>query len=223
MDKKEKKIAIIAALIIIVILASSIILLLNPDLFSGDNSTNQKYNTYTFEVSDGADDARTFTIINNPRGYQNEDGKNIPLQLSPSYSFGVRFTNVTLPENETIQDAYIELYSICSTYTKYPNCYIYADTNKNSSNFTKDIGVLDVSGRNYTNHSIIWNTTLPHAQWVKTPSLKDIIYEVVNNKNWTEGDPITVLFVTRAYQGYAATFKCFEKGYPARLIIKTTN
>ena len=65
-------------------------------------SSEEKVNSnpyVMFEVSNEFDDSRTFTVMLNEKGYENENGDWATLQLSPSYSFGVRFTNVSIPKN----------------------------------------------------------------------------------------------------------------------------
>jgi len=169
-------------------------------------------------VSSPEDDARTFTTDNNELGFGNEDGGWAMLQLAPSYSFGVRFVNVTLPDNAKIKDAYVELYSVGTPGIDHPNCRIYCDASANAVNFSVK-GVLDRCGRNYTTNFTIWNETVPYGKWIRTPSITAQIREVINRENWTSGNAIAVLFVSEGLRGYSATFQNFENGYPARLHI----
>lgn len=177
--------------------------------------TRPTYVHLVFEVKAADDDARTFIT---GLGSGNEDGKWAVLQLSPSYSFGLRFTNVTIPKNIKIKDVYIELYSIGTPGHSHPNCRIYGDLSENASNFTVK-GVLDICGRNYTKHYVRWNETVEYGKWIRTPSITPVLEEIIKNESWNPGDPIVILFITEGVRGFSAAFQNFENGYPARLHI----
>ena len=85
-----------------------------------------------YYIQTGSDDARTFIAENSPTGYGDEDGAWALLQLSPSYSFGLRFNNVTIPHNAKIQEAYVRLFSVGTPRSSSPNCMIYGDRTNNS-------------------------------------------------------------------------------------------
>ena len=208
---KNQVIAFVALIIIIAIVVFS--------FFIVQDDNEDSYNLDVFEVSDENDDARTFTAELSTLGYETENGVWQSLQLSPSYSFGVRFINVTIPTNVTLVDAYVELYSTGSPGLDHPNCNIYCDNADDSVNFTL-AGALNISGRNYTENFATWNTTVTYGEWVKSPSITSLVQEVISRENWTSGNSITVLFVTNKYSGYAATFQNYERGYPAKLYIK---
>ena len=213
----EKRTLAIIALSAILIVSGASYLLFNTDMDSDNEDAGVSSNI--FEVSDEHDDARTFTVEMNDLDYGNEDGEWAGLQLAPSYSFGVRFTDINIPNNAKIIDAYIELYSTGSPGLRHPNCKIYCDDVDNATNFV-EIGVLDICGRNYTDNYSLWNETVSYGEWVKTPVIKNVIQEVVSRENWTVNNSISVLFVSNGIRGYSATFQNFEKGYPARLCVK---
>lgn len=171
-----------------------------------------------YEVTDEHDDARTFTVELNEAGYGDEDGAWATLQLAPSYNFGVRFYNVSIPQGVEILDAYVELYSVGTPGHTTPNCKIYCDNTDDAVNFS-NFGVLDICGRNYTNSYGIWNATVPYGEWVKSPSITSSVQEVINRVNWTSGNSIAVLFVSEGLRGYAANFQNYENGYPAKLYV----
>jgi len=215
MNKKEK----IAILIIGIILIGAVsYIIINPA--SDDKKIN--INLEMFEVSHKNDDARTFTVELNEQGYQNEDGDewNTYNQINPTYSFGIRLINVTIPKNATILDCYAELYSIGTPGHSHPNCKIYFDKVADAKRFNKTLGALNISGRIYTENYTIWNETVGYQEWVKTPSLKMQMQEIVNQKNWTKGNSVAVLFVTQKLRGYISTFQNYELGYASRLYVK---
>lgn len=215
---KSEKIAVLI-LFILLIISSYFFFFNNNDKKAEDSSEN--FNLNIFEVSHINDDARTFTVELNEEGYINEDGGTWSyLQINPTYSFGLRFTNVTIPKNAEIIDCYVELYSISGPNMCYPNCKIYFDNVDNSTRFNQTIGVLNISGRVYTENYTLWNSTVEYQKWVKTPSLKKPIQEIVNRKNWTTGNSISVLFVSNGFRGYVCTFQNYENGYPSKIYIK---
>ena len=212
--KKTQNIAILTLIIIIIIAGATLIALQNDDLDSDKENNNKSI----FEVIDPHDDARTFTAENSELGYGNEDGAWAYLQLSPSYSFGTRFQNVNIPKDAEIIDAYVALYCMGTPDHLHPNCYIYCDNVNYSVNFT-EAGVLNISGRNYTDNFVDWNRTVRYGYWYRTPPLTDIIKEVMDNKDWIPGNPITVLFVSKGLRQYVSTFQNFENDFPPKLYI----
>jgi len=210
----EKRMLAVIALFVIIIVSGLTYLMIND---TNDEDANMF--SKVFEVADEHDDARTFTVEMNELDYGNEDGKWAALQLAPSYSFGVRFINISIPNNAKIIDAYLELYSTGSPGLRHPNCKIYCDDVDNATNFV-EIGVLDICGRNYTENYSLWNETVAYGEYVKTPDIANVIQEVVSRDNWTMNNSLAVLFVTNGFRGYSATFQNFEEGYPARLYIK---
>ena len=181
-------------------------------------SLSDKYTV--FEVDDEHDDARTFTVELNDQGYENEDGAWAFLQLSPSYNFGVRFNNISIPQGAKIKDAFVQLYAIGGPGLNYPNCNIYCDNADNASNFTDTIGVLNISYRNYTTNYVVWNATIEYNRWINTTSITAVVQEIINRENWSSGNSIAVLFVSNGFRYYSATFKNYESGYPAKLYVK---
>ncbi len=208
--KKEGKITIFVLLLIVVI-----VLLVNF-FIEPEKIIQQNHNV--FFVDDEFDDARTFKIVQANIMSETEHGKWATLQLSPTYSFGVKFNNITIPKNAEIIDVYIELFSTGTPGLDHPNCNIYCDYVDNAVNFST-IGVLNISGRNYTTNYTLWNTTVDYGKWVKTPSIKKQFTEIISRKNWTSGNSIAFLFVTNGYSKYSATFQNYEKDYPAKLSV----
>jgi hypothetical protein len=184
-------------------------------------SNAPKVNRETYEVNDEFDNARTFSVYKdgNLVGFGNENGSWALLQLAPSYSFGLKFDNIEISQGTEIKSAYIALYSIGTPINRYPNCKIYCDDTDNAVNFSK-IGVLNISGRTYTENYTLWNDTVEFEKWTNTLSLVASIQEVIDRKNWVAGNSIAFLFVSEGYLDYSATFQNFENGYPAKLYVE---
>ena len=204
---------------IILIIIPIIAIILFFTFFLGSSDNLDEYNISIFEVENPNDDARSFTVMFNVDESKTENGAWAILQLSPSYSFGVRFNNVTIPQNATINNVYVELYSIGTPGHLHPNCKIYCDDVNNSIDFSV-YGVLNNSGRIYTTNYEYWNSTVSYGKWIKTPSITSCITEVISRSNWTSGNSISILFVSEGIRGYASAFQNYEKGYPARLYLE---
>ncbi len=200
------KILVLTIIIVVILLATIFI-------FTAD-----KDELFTTEVIDEYDDGRTFVTGLGGFGYENEIDAWAALQLSPSYSFGVRFRNVTIPKGAEIKSAYVELHSMGTPGLHSANCIIYLDDTDDAVNFSQK-GVLEISGRNYTSNKVIWNETLEMRTWVKTPSLVEPLQEVINRENWSYGNSIAVLFVTNGLRDYSIAFDNFATENPARIYI----
>lgn len=210
MKNTRKNVIIIASILII---GAVILLVLSQINLLGN------FHSAIYVVNDEHDDGRTFTVEHSEKGYGNEDGKWATLQLSSSYSFGVRFTNVAIPNDAKIKAAYVELYSVGTPGHRYPNCRIYCDDVDNAVNFST-FGVLNISGRIYTQSYEIWNATVPYGEWVKTPSIVAPVQEVIDRENWASGNSLAVLFVSEELMEYSASFQNYENGFPARLYVE---
>jgi len=209
-----KKTGLLLTTLIIILLIGSVTVAI---LLQSDNS---RYSVFFVNADD--DDSRTFIAENSDLGYGDEDGEWALLQLSPSYSFGVRFTNVTIPKHAKITKAHIELFSVGTPWASHPNCLIYGDNSDNAVNFTVQ-GVLDRCGRNYTDSSVLWNDSVGYHKWIRTPSVHAILQEIVNRDDWVEGNPIAFLFITNGLREFSASFQNFESGYSSALVVKWEN
>ena len=200
-------------------MSSAIIFLIIIMIIFDPLGLTEHIHSQTYEVNDRNDNGRTFTVENNEIGYGNENGSWALLQLSPSYSFGIKFDEINIPQGSIIKTAYIELFSIGTPGHLYPNCKIYCDYVDDAVNFI-DVGVLDICGRIYTSSYAYWNSSVIFGDWVKTPSVIPPIQDVINRTNWKKGNSIAFLFVTEGFDNYSATFQNFESGYPPRLYIE---
>jgi hypothetical protein len=165
------------------------------------------------------DDGRTFEVPSSPDGFGNEPDDWANLEINPSYSFGIKFNNITIPKGTIITNAYVKLYSIgLSNRNDHVNCTIYGDNVDNADDFyTK--GCLDRCGRIYTQKYAIWDVVTPFQQWVITPNLKNILQEIINRPGWEKNNSIALLFITQHTQD-AAVFNNFNLGNVAELDIE---
>ena len=209
---QSKIILIIASLVIVLISGVVGVYILVENVPSDDSQVS------IFYVESADDDSRTFQSENSDRGYGNENGAWALLQLSPSYSFGVRFSNVTIPYNATITKAFVKLFCIGTPDASHPNCKIFGDNASNAINFT-ELGVLKRCGRNYTQSFTLWNESVDYSQWITTPDLKEVIQEIVGHNDWQNENALALLFVTNQLEGYSSSFQNFESGYASELVV----
>jgi hypothetical protein len=200
------------------LLLFTLILIVSIVLFTSFYSNNPNYNLLKVKVSNENDDGRTFETISEV-GFGDEIGAWANLQINPSYSFGVKFDNITIPKGSKIGESYVKLYSIGLPGShEHVNCIIYGDDVDNAVNFSVK-GCLDRCNRNYTDNYILWNKNTPFKKWVKTPSLNNIIQEIIDREGWINGNSIAILFITRNTND-TAVFSNYGNGNPPEIIIK---
>lgn len=204
--KTEYKLFLIASLILIVVIIFII------------NLPAESLNEQTYTIASEEDDGRTFETIGDV-GFDNEPDAWANLEVNPSYSFGLRFTNISIPKNACIKEARIKLFSIgIPDRHDVVNCTIYADDVDSAQNFTV-MGCLNRSGRTYSNNSIVWHEQLPYNRWVTTPDITQIIQEIINRDGWKQGNNIALLFITFNSLD-SAVFENYDMGRPAELSIE---
>jgi len=179
---------------------------------------NNPKNFLEREIISENDDGRTFEVPSLPEGFGDEYTEWATLQVNPTYSFGLRFTNITIPRGSKIIEAYVKLFSIGSKGHCHVNCTIYCDNTSDALNFSTK-GCLERCGRNYTKASVDWNEKLPYLSWVKTPSIKYLVQEVINRADWKAGNALAILFITK-HSDDSAVFDNYGGGHPARLYIE---
>ena len=211
MKKQNKSIIIISIFLLIIVILT--IFMING--FSNNDDLHRQ----TYEIDDENDDGRSFTVELGDIGYGNEYSSWALLQLSPSYSFGLKFDNISIEKNSTILNAYVELFSVGTPEHRTPNCKIYCDNVDDAINFS-EMGVLDICGRNYTNNYSLWNESVPYNKWVRSPSIVELIQEIINRENWSCDNSIAILFISEGLKDYSSAFNNYDTGYPPRLYIE---
>ena len=196
--------------LIIVGVALIVLGIVCPIFFSNDSYLLHR------RIIDEFDDTRTFET-SNEQGSGNEPDSWANLQVTSSYSFGIRFNNITIPKGSKIINAYVKLFSIGIPGHNHIDCIIYGDSDTNAINFSTK-GCLKRSGRNYTESYVIWDAKSPYQKWVKTPILTEIVKEIINKPGWENGKSIVFLFITQHTMN-SAVFSNFGRGNPSELYI----
>ena len=108
---------------------------------------------------------------------------------------GLRFSNITIPTNATIVNAYIQFTADGSSsgnidITIKGEDIAYSSTFSNTPN--------NISNRNTTASNVVWT---PSSSWIdnasglgqRTPDLSTIVSEVISSNGWQIGNPITFI------------------------------
>lgn len=107
---------------------------------------------------------------------------------------GLRFTNVTIPDNATIISAVVKFTSEDNDGGTAGTANIYCEKTANSSTFTNSDD--DISDRTFTTAYSEW-TGVP--SWIRgshyyTADFTDAVQEVINQATWASGNAMSVLF-----------------------------
>ncbi len=106
---------------------------------------------------------------------------------------GIRFTNVNIPANAIIQNAYIQFQVDEDKMNDPCELYVFAENDANPATYTTTS--FDISSRTYFNNSTQW---LP-AAWPtssvgdqglaqRTPNIATLIDSIINQSGWTNGN-----------------------------------
>lgn len=105
---------------------------------------------------------------------------------------GHRFPNITITQGATIDVAYCDFY-FYSTSTDDPNTVFRCEDVDNPDDFAT---TQDISNRTQTTATVTWNATgvvTTGAGFYSSPSLVDIVQEIIDRGTWTSGNAIAVL------------------------------
>ncbi|NQW43015.1 MAG: DUF839 domain-containing protein [Bacteroidetes bacterium] len=110
---------------------------------------------------------------------------------------GLRFTNISIPKDATIESAYIQFWVDENTWTAATSVNIFGEAADNSSAFSST--GYSISSRNKTTASVAWNsipiwTTLNAAGAdQRTPDLKTLVSEIHKRNGWNPNNAFTFL------------------------------
>jgi hypothetical protein len=125
---------------------------------------------------------------------------------------GVRFTNLSIPENATITKAYIQ-FQVDEASTDSAAFSIHGESTDNAPIFIATAG--NISDRMKTNASVswspaAWDTVGEAGAAQRTADLAPIVQEIVSETGWSSGNAMAFIFtgsgkrVAEAYDGDAA-------------------
>jgi hypothetical protein len=113
------------------------------------------------------------------------------------WAAGMRFTNITIPQGDVIDVAYISVQATILQADD-PNIDIYCEDVDNSVNFTTNADVID---RTVTTASTEWDETGIGTGWSNSPSIVAAVQEVVNRGSWSSGNALTVICKGKSDKG----------------------
>lgn len=138
---------------------------------------------FSRNVSASSDDAIEIA------GSMTLNGATITLNANDRWA-GLRFTNVTINQGDTINTASIT-FPVSGTANDDPHFDIYAETTDDAGTFTTSAN--NISGRSRTTAKTTWNATAVGAGAVASPDIAAVIQEIVNRGGWTSGNDIAIL------------------------------
>jgi len=108
-------------------------------------------------------------------------------------TIGIRFANLNIPQNATIDNAYIQ-FTADGSYSNTAEFLVFVEDDDNSNAY-QDINYNVTSGRNYFSAVYwsppAWNDGAAGAAQ-RTPNLKAYIQNIVNSGNWIPGNAVAV-------------------------------
>lgn len=145
--------------------------------------------TLDLTVAAGADDAHETDFGAGFSSSLNEVFASSNTGSTSRYNGGFRFTNVTIPQGETITAAYLTVQPI-STSADDANVDILAEDVDNAVDFSTN---ADVTSRVRTTASVAWVQDSLGAADVNSPEIKTVIQEVIDRPGWASGNAMVIL------------------------------
>jgi hypothetical protein len=112
---------------------------------------------------------------------------------SARFNGGFFFNNITIPQAATIDAAYTTIVCI-STNSDDPNINIRANDVDNAVDFTSDADVTTRLNSASTSNYTEWSTTSIGISSVNSPSIIDVIQEVIDRSGWSSGNDMVITF-----------------------------
>lgn len=163
--------------------------------------------TLTVQVAASSDDA----AVNQTKSvYQetdvwlvNDSSKN---GASQTYTVGLRFQSVTIPQGATINAATLDIY--VRAIKDDVNVDIHAEAADNAATFASTNTPED---RTRTTASVLWSATgLTDGTtdaWATSPDIASVVQEVVNRAGWTSGNSLAIICRGRIDAGIIRTLQ----------------
>ena len=155
--------------------------------------------TFEIRVSAGNDDAEERT--NDHSMYRNSSDLELVYDGNRKQEVGMRFTNVAIPNNATITNAYIQ-FTVDETDSGTTNVVIYGQNTDDAVAFSS--ASSNISSRATTSASAAWNIPVWNSIGAsgadqRTPSLSSVVQEIVNRGGWSSGN--NMVFIVKAGSG----------------------
>jgi PKD repeat protein len=134
------------------------------------------------------------------------------IRESSDQTVGLRFTNIDIPADATITQAYLQ-FTVDETGSSNTNLLIRAEDTDDAERFTSQR--YNISNRATSNAAVnwqppAWNTVSEQGTKQKTPDLSALVQETINNNGWTANNSMVFIITgegkrtAEAYNGRSA-------------------
>ncbi|MBA7566414.1 hypothetical protein ES708_08105 [subsurface metagenome] len=112
------------------------------------------------------------------------------------FGCGMRFTNITIPQASTINQAYLTLRAILSKSANDVNTRISAEDVDDAPTFADNAAAFDARWANRTTTRVDWNTIPAWTAGLDydSPEIKTVIKEIVDRGGWNSGQAIVIFW-----------------------------
>ncbi len=173
--------------------------------------------TVTYAVQSGNNDAEE-SLLNGSINLTSSDLELV--QENTEQIIGIRFDGIQIPQRATINSAYIQ-FTTDETDDTPTSLNIVGELSSNAAAFSST--PFDISSRPKTNASVewndipAWNTVGEAGENQRTPDLKDIVQEIVNQAEWAQGNALAMI-IDGMGKRTAVSFNN-DANLPAQLVI----
>jgi len=167
--------------------------------------------TLDIKVAGGNDDAEQLTSDGTMDLVSTdlELADNLAATGQPSDIVGIRFVNVTIPQGETIDNAYIQ-FQVDETNSGASSLTIEAEAVDDAAQFTT--ADYDITSRPRTTASVlwtppVWTTVGERGPDQRTVDISSLVQEIVNRPGWSSGNSLAIIIsgggtrTAEAYEG----------------------
>jgi 2',3'-cyclic-nucleotide 2'-phosphodiesterase (5'-nucleotidase family) len=158
-------------------------------------STTYAQSTITVRVNSSSDDAEE--AVGNGDMYDDSSDLEMSFDdwanVNDDQLIGIRFTNVTIPANAIIQNAYIQFQVDEDKMNDPCELFVFAENNASPATYTTTS--FDISSRTYFNDSTQWLPSAWPASSIgdqglaqRTPNISSLIDSIMNQSGWTNGN-----------------------------------
>ncbi len=176
--------------------------------------------TLDVRISADIDDVEEATGNNLGRVYHNSSDLELVYDgwTQGNQIVGLRFRNITIPQNATINSAYLE-FTADENRTNNNTLTIYGEDIGDASQFISGYGSFNVSNRTKTSASEPWvpGTWDPVGSKYQTPDISSIVSEITGRTDWSNGNDM-VFIIEGAGRVTADSFQAGGNNRP-RLVI----
>jgi hypothetical protein len=134
------------------------------------------------------------------------------IRESSDQTVGLRFTNIDIPADATITQAYLQ-FTVDETGSSNTNLLIRAEDTDDAERFTSQR--YNISNRATSNAAVnwqppAWNKVSEQGTKQKTPDLSALVQETINNNGWTANNSMVFIITgegkrtAEAYNGRSA-------------------